>query len=113
MLLSLLLFSVLTGLYLLLKRLDRRRQHRKAPKATGPLDRPLMLWSESDALTLRDLLNGGIIIMGRTGSGKTSSSGRCIAEAIVRAKAGMLVLTAKHSDLPMWRASGERAGRAD
>ena len=52
---------------------------RKALKNAGQvvrdrLDAVLHRWSKDDPFTLRDLLNGGVAIFGRTGSGKTSSS---------------------------------------
>ena len=39
--------------------------------AKDPLDSELLRWSESDPFTVRDLLNGGVCVFGRTGSGKT------------------------------------------
>ena len=44
----------------------------EATKTWTRLDTVLRNWTPFDPLTLRDLLNGGIAIFGRTGSGKTS-----------------------------------------
>ena len=52
---------------------------------------PLIRWSRDDALTLRDACEG-VLILGASGSGKTSGSGREIAEACLRAGFGALVL---------------------
>lgn len=110
---SLLIFGmiamVLAGLY----RLDRSRITPKVKRHADPLDKPLLYWSDSDPFTLRDLLNGGVCITGRSGSGKTSSSGREIGQAIVRERgSGGLILAAKPEDLAMWQAIFSREGRA-
>jgi type IV secretory pathway TraG/TraD family ATPase VirD4 len=74
----------------------------------------LLWWGENDAFTVRELLNGGIAIFGRTGSGKTSSSGKALANAIVRHPgSGGLILAAKPEDTAMWQAIFAAAGRSD
>ena len=45
------------------------------------LETVLINWTRSDPFTVRDLLNGGVAIFGRSGSGKTSSSPEKIIEA--------------------------------
>lgn len=88
--------------------------HPKLPPMADPVDTPLLHWTPSDPFTLRDLLSGGVCITGRSGSGKTSSSGREIAHAILRhGKTGGLILAAKPEDLGMWQAMFEKAGRGD
>jgi hypothetical protein len=52
-----------------------------------PLDEVLLQWTARDVFRVRDLLNGGVLIIGRTGSGKTSSSGAALMEAIINANA--------------------------
>ena len=42
------------------------------------LDAVLLALTPYDCFSIRDLLNGGIVIFGRPGAGKTSSSGRTI-----------------------------------
>jgi hypothetical protein len=59
-------------------------QHAAPPKQpSSPLDIPLFHWTPRDPFRVRDLLNGGALILGRAGSGKTSSSGRALMQAIV------------------------------
>ncbi len=79
---SLTYLAVIVGILLVCKLLDRRGRRRPA-RTKDPLDRPLLWWTDHDPFTIRDLLNGGVCITGRAGSGKTSSSGLTIAEAIV------------------------------
>ncbi|HWL28814.1 MAG TPA: hypothetical protein VNQ97_07880, partial [Burkholderiaceae bacterium] len=68
---------------------------KQSSASTDTLDHVLLHWDEDNAFTVRDLLNGGCCILGRTGSGKTSSSGKRIGEAIVRLPgSGGLILAA-------------------
>src|SRR5260370_34048387 len=67
-----------------------------------PLGHILFRWTDNDPFTVRDLLNGGVSIMGRVGSGKTSGSGRWIGEAIINyPPSGGLILCAKPEDKAM------------
>jgi hypothetical protein len=77
------------------------------------LDTPMLAFSrhQSDNLTLEDLLTG-VLILGNTGSGKTSSSSREIAEAMLEHGWGGLVLCAKKSEAARWKALLEKTGRA-
>lgn len=85
-----------------------------APAAHGPLDRVLLSWDTDNPLTVRDLLAGGVAVFGRTGSGKTSSSGKAIARAAVALPgSGGLILAAKPEDRAMWEGIFRAAGRAD
>lgn len=82
--------------------------------AKDPLDAELLRLSAKDAFTVRDLLNGGVAIFGRTGSGKTSSSGKALANAIVRlGNSGGLILAAKPEDRAMWEGIFKAARRSD
>lgn len=83
-------------------------------KVRDALDVALLRWSDSDVFTVRDLLSGGVAVFGRTGSGKTSSSGKALAKAIVGyGNSGGLILAAKSEDSAMWRGIFAAAGRAD
>jgi hypothetical protein len=76
------------------------------------LDQVLLWWAPRDPFRVRDLLNGGVLILGRAGSGKTSSSGTTIGRAIVsNARSGGLILAAKPDDAEMWTRIFEQAGR--
>lgn len=92
----------------------KRRTIRRAPPADG-LDQVLLHWDEDNAFTVRDLLSGGCCILGMTGSGKTSSSGKALARAIVNLpKSGGLIISAKPGeDRAMWEEIFTKAGRRD
>lgn len=108
---SLILLAVIAACWALGRWLERRSSC-KVSKARDPLDQPLLWWTPDDPLTVRDLLNGGIQIFGRSGSGKTSSSGRAIAQAVLRyTKSGGLIVAAKPEDLAFWQALFKAAGR--
>ena len=82
--------------------------------AGDALDAVLFMWTASDPFTVRNLLNGGVSIIGRAGSGKTSSSGKLLGNSIVRyKKSGGLILCAKPEDAAMWKEIFEKAGRKD
>jgi hypothetical protein len=68
--------AALVALLLLL--LIRRAGRRKRRIQRGGPDAVLFKWTNRDPFTVRDLLNGGVAIFGRAGSGKTSGSGKLI-----------------------------------
>jgi hypothetical protein len=83
-------------------------------KLAHPLDRALFNWTPYDPFRVRDLLNGGCLILGRAGSGKTSSSGRMLMQAVVDSqnpKSGGLILAAKPEDAKDVEAIFRKAGR--
>src|SRR4051794_38054878 len=89
--------GILGGAFMLGKWLERRRNRLRQPK--DPLDHPLLWFNRDDCLTVREFLGGGVAIMGMTGSGKSSSSGKALAQAILGyPKSGMLILCAKPED---------------
>jgi hypothetical protein len=109
---GMLVFVVLMGL--------RRRRRIRAGKrmaaagrlAAGMLAQVLFWWTPRDPFTVRDLLNGGSLILGRAGSGKTSSSGRMLMQAIVdNPNSGGLILAAKPEDAADVRRTFRNAGR--
>jgi hypothetical protein len=82
-------------------------------KQLPSLDEPLFQWSPRDVVSVRMLLNS-VAVFGRTGSGKTSYSGRQIGRAIVRnKKSGGLIHSAKPEDRRMWEAIFREAVRPD
>lgn len=80
-----------------------RGQKSKAAEAKHWLDAVVMRWNANDPLTRRQLLNGGILVMGRPGSGKSSSSGAMLARSIVAdPKSCALILASKPEDALFW-----------
>jgi hypothetical protein len=85
---------------------------RKRHLTDGGLDAILFMWTPKDPFTVRDLMNGGVSIIGRAGSGKTSSSGKLLGNAIVRHRnSGGLILCSKPEDAAMWIDIFKRHGR--
>jgi len=76
------------------------------------LSRPLVRLSERDAWTIGDACEG-TQILGATGSGKTSGSGRRIAKAMLAEGFGGLVLTAKPDERQLWQQYCAETGRSD
>jgi len=85
----------------LLRFFGKRAVARHAPKKfSSALDQVLFRWTQRDFFRVRDLLNGGCLILGRAGSGKTSSSGRTLMQAVVsNPQSGGLILAAKPEDV--------------
>jgi hypothetical protein len=94
----------------LLKRiLDLLR--RKPREPDNLLDRKILALTGEDALSMRQLLDGGVFICGRPGSGKTSSSGKAVATAAVNYPGcGGIICASAPTDYAMWRAIFDRAG---
>lgn len=76
------------------------------------LSNTLLALSPCDPWTIRDAVEG-TLILGATGSGKSSGSGRRIALAMLRAGFGGIVLTAKQDECAVWRAYCTEAGRLE
>lgn len=83
-----------------------------APDYPLSLDEPLLWFAEKDPWTIRDACEGTSVI-GDTGSGKTSGSGRAIARAFLKAGFGGLVLTDKASEREVWERYCRETGRSD
>ena len=111
---SLILLAIIVAALVIARRMEHRTTHSQMGRVREPLDQPLLHWSHTDPFRVRDLLNGGVCITGRSGSGKTSSSGKELGHAILRyPKTGGLILAAKPEDLFMWESMFEQAGRKD
>lgn len=75
------------------------------------LEAPLFRWTPSDALTVRNLVAGGLHAFGRTDGGKTSSL-RQVARAILKHRnSALLVLCAKRDEYRDWQQLAKAAGR--
>jgi hypothetical protein len=84
----------------------------KRKQKMHPLDVPLLHFTPYGLYRIRDILNGGLLILARSGSGKTSSSGRVITQKIVNhPNSGGLVLLPKPEDIEVWLAIFRKAGR--
>jgi Type IV secretory system Conjugative DNA transfer len=70
----------------------------------------LIRWSRSDAFALEHAYSG-TLVLGATGSGKTSGSGAAIAEAMLRKGFGGLALAAKPGERELWEAYCRKTGR--
>jgi hypothetical protein len=77
-----------------------------------PDDTPLMRLTPrpEDAWTIRDSFTG-TLVLGKTGSGKTSGPGGAIARAFLRAGYGGMVLCAMAGEADLWRALLRETGR--
>jgi hypothetical protein len=62
------------------------------------LDRPILSLSDTDHLRLRDLVEGGTLITGGLGSGKSSTSGKQLISGLMRAGLGGVIHTVKGED---------------
>jgi hypothetical protein len=111
---SLLIWGGVLGALALAKWLEQRQgRPGKGVCEPDPLDEPLMWWSSRDALTLRQLLRS-ICIMGASGSGKTSGSGRKIRNAVAKNRRVSVVVNAsKPEERGDWEDSYAEAGRRD
>ncbi|MGH0028488.1 MAG: type IV secretory system conjugative DNA transfer family protein [Myxococcota bacterium] len=72
----------------------------------------LDLTGEGDFWSVGDAVEGGTVILGGPGSGKTSASAAKILEALLRAGAGGIYLTVKADDAAHLLALAERTGRS-
>lgn len=76
----------------------------------GQLDTPLLQLTPWDSFSLRDACQG-VCILGGTGSGKTSGSGKALALSYLKAGFGGIVLCAKPEEAALWRSYCAAAGR--
>ena len=81
------------------------------PKHDDILDRPIFSLSEKDCVKLRELIEGGGLILGSLGSGKTSTL-RQLFRALLRAGLGGLLCTVKSTDAEDYLQDAELCGRS-
>lgn len=74
------------------------------------LDRNLVMFTEYDGMTLRQLFEG-TLTLGTSGSAKTSTTAHMFAHAFMDAGFGGLVLTAKVEEKNQWRQWARECGR--
>jgi len=92
--------------------LFRRKWTQRKLMKTELLSWPLISWSRDDLWTIRDAVEG-TLILGATGSGKSSGSGRTLALTMLNGGFGGLVLTAKPGERAVWEAYCRETGRLD
>ncbi|MDB5325427.1 MAG: hypothetical protein JWM57_996 [Phycisphaerales bacterium] len=86
---------------------------RKQPKRDRwDPETPLLRWNAWDAFTIGDSYEG-LFAAGRTGSGKSSTTGKQLAMAMLAAGYGGLVLTVKAGEAELWNDFCRRTGRQD
>lgn len=95
----------------MLGKLFRRRSYPRARPLRWELTDELLRWSKDDAYTIRDAVEG-TLILGATGSGKSSGSGRTIAVSMLDAGFGGLVLTAKAGERALWESYCRETNRS-
>jgi hypothetical protein len=75
------------------------------------LDEVMIQLSDKDAIRFRDCIEGGILVTGGLGSGKSSTSSRTVALAFLRTGKGGLVLTVKSDETARWIEFAKLTGR--
>ncbi len=73
------------------------------PRKVWGLDQTVFMLSPQDPYTIGNSVEGSLVV-GATGSGKSSGSGRCLAMSYLAAGYGGLVLTAKADERAQWEA---------
>ncbi|MCA9092029.1 MAG: type IV secretory system conjugative DNA transfer family protein [Planctomycetaceae bacterium] len=97
---SVLLCGVFLSVVKFLRGLGATKQFRKFVNRRFSLDTVLMNWNRWDRFTVRQLLSGGVLILGGPGSGKSSGSGKALFRSIVgNPHSNGLCLCAKPEDL--------------
>ena len=79
------------------------------------LSRPFIQWNQypEDISTLGDVYEGGFQILGQTGSGKSSGSGKLILSSAMQSGMGMLLTTSKASDRVSFELLAAKYGRSE
>ncbi|MFO0946445.1 MAG: type IV secretory system conjugative DNA transfer family protein [Planctomycetota bacterium] len=88
--------------------LFKQKPRKKIP--TWKLSDSLLSFSRSDAFSLADACEG-VLVVGATGSGKSTGSGKALAHAYLSAGFGGLVLTAKNDERAVWESYCKQTGR--
>ena len=75
----------------------------------NPMSKVLITWPDGSVFTVFDLVCS-VLILGKTGTGKTIYSGKFLAESII-GDASMLILSAKTTDRAFWVELFRKAGK--
>ncbi|GMU37836.1 MAG: TraM recognition domain-containing protein [Phycisphaerae bacterium] len=104
------ILSLVVLLLLCMRRLLRRGRRAESP-APDALSVPVVRWSADDAYTVR-MATENTLVVGASGAGKTTGSGRALALGLLgNAKAGLLVCCAKSSEVELWEEYCAATGR--
>ncbi len=87
-----------------------KKSETSRPRTPWHLSEPRLYLSEADPWSNADAFEG-TLVLGATGSGKSSGSGREVALSFLRAGFGGLVLTAKPDERALWESYCREAGR--
>ncbi len=88
------------------------QNHGRAVNPPDDLDTPLLCFDRQNALTVRGLLSN-LLVVGRTGSGKTSGSGQALLRGILRhPRSGGIFLANKPDDREYFARLAAEMGRA-
>ncbi len=98
------------GFLSLFKRPPSPASPRASPADPWPLSTPLFTFAKHDSWTIGHSFEG-TLILGMTGSGKSSGSGQLLARSMLAAGYGGLVLTAKPDERRVWERYCREAGR--
>ncbi len=93
-------------------RKNKYSKRKRYAQQSNPLHEPVLSFSPQDHWSLKDSFEG-TLIMGTTGSGKTTGPGSTLARQFLRFGLGGLVLTAKPDEVDLWRNYCARTGRLD
>jgi hypothetical protein len=94
----------------MINRVFKPNQRTANPSGAWDLSKKLVRLSKKDFLTLGRAVEG-VLIMGATGAGKSSASGRTTAMSFLKAGFGGLVLCAKSDEARVWERYCREAGR--
>ncbi len=92
----------------------RWRRHQKAepPRPGFDLDQPMLSFNRrKDGLSVRDILGGGVLVMGDSGSGKTSGVLAHLVGSIHALGCSLVHVSVKPSDPAYWTALAQSWGR--
>jgi hypothetical protein len=95
----------------LLFEIPRRWFRIRKGRSRDALDAPLLWWTKKDCLSVRDFLAGGVVGLGRVGSGKTSSLKLLARKLLEYGNSSILVMCAKKGEAEEWLELCFKTGR--
>ncbi|MBX3395548.1 MAG: TraM recognition domain-containing protein [Phycisphaerae bacterium] len=92
--------------------LFRKLRRRASRPPQWDLSTPLLRWTNSDVVTLRDAV-AGALVLGATSAGKTTGAGAALATAYLSTGFGGWVATTKSDERDLWTRYCKETGRLD